>query len=373
MAEPLGALGMVTQLLGSLPMLLMLSQLVAYVFMIVFFGGIAVKGFRKHLSFFSKFALAIPIGLLCLIGGIALSNFIAIPGLSSGIMKLLQLDLLIGGVVSAAVFAAALYMMTRRMSKVEGEVHRRLKLLESEISRMRKILQKRKIFPNEIPEEAAIRRASKALKGFSAESAAMKDEKWHVLMKKGRKRAKVVLDPYTGHVDEIVSASVLVRAFSDPLRIAGIALFLVFMVFSLANFTGFPNFATDLFSSLGMPFGGEGGLSGLGSLGGEIPFLGQGSVSPGECVSAFTLFQEASSDLMKGILPKYTDLRLKDKIEQGSGKNVVEMYSVSYGGGDYVIALMLPPGVDIASEQEVKENTDICSATTEKFCECLRG
>jgi hypothetical protein len=104
-------------MLSNLPGFLGIIQTVVYIGFVLFFGSVAVVGFRAYIHWTLKLLLRVVTGIVALICGIALSPLL--PGVSGGLFSLFQLDIIIGGVVAAAVIAAGLYLITFGMVNAE--------------------------------------------------------------------------------------------------------------------------------------------------------------------------------------------------------------------------------------------------------------
>jgi hypothetical protein len=175
-------------LLKTLPQVMFIVQIIGYTFLILFFGSIAIKGYRGYISWSARFLGRIGIGFLSLIGGISLSRFI--PVLNTGIYKMLQLSVVIGGLISCFILMLSLYLLMHKIYNIKG-MKKKIKNLEEKLKKAKEITQK------------------------EAEKS-----------KKSR-----LLDPY---------------------RVSGIILIAVFLIIALTNFQGFPNLTENIFSFLGI-------------------------------------------------------------------------------------------------------------------------
>lgn len=119
-------------LLKELPTLLLLSDVVFYVFGILFFGSIAVRGFRGYLHPAAHFGLRILLGMVSVVGGMAMTSLFSF--LSSGAYGLLNLDTLAGSLLSSLILAGGLYLVSFRLIDVPS-LKKRIRRMEERIKR----------------------------------------------------------------------------------------------------------------------------------------------------------------------------------------------------------------------------------------------
>lgn len=302
MVDP-SALGMVAGLVQFLPEIMFWAQIAMYIFLIFFFGSIVMKGYRGHLRGIFHLLLRVGTGFACLVAGIGLSPLL--PGIGDNpIIRMFQLDIIIGGLISSIVLLICFYIITFRFSRT--------------------LVVKKKM-------EALQRKFEKT---------------------KDRTPSKFRV---------------------DPLIIVGIAVIAVFLVFSLLNFRGFPSMSDDLFSQLGITSeefsqmgdllggaGGEGGLEGLLPEGvvieGGNP-LTQQSVACMSGMLSLNKVQSQLQDIEFLMSHSYSDDAVKGMIESGSGKNVMQMFLITEGGSDIIIAMT--------------DDSFACVATPFELCTCV--
>jgi len=121
-------------ILGSLPQIMGTVQIIVYIFLVLFFGSIAIIGYRGYLGFLFKLLLRLGAGFLSLLGGLAIGS--SIPFLNGSIFKLFQLDMIVGGILSSAVFAVSFYLLSFWMKA--GNIEQQIKRLENKLGRMKK-------------------------------------------------------------------------------------------------------------------------------------------------------------------------------------------------------------------------------------------
>jgi hypothetical protein len=136
-AGELGVIGFQAMDLGgiltSLPQILGIVQIVMYVFLSLFFGAIAIIGYRGFLSWWIKIPLRFGIGFLCLIVGISIAGFIPVPSP----LDLFQTDAMIGGIVTSIIFLIAINIFSYRLPWLIGGFENRIKHFQNKISKLK--------------------------------------------------------------------------------------------------------------------------------------------------------------------------------------------------------------------------------------------
>jgi hypothetical protein len=115
--------------------------MVFYVVFLLFFGSIAVKGYRAYVSPWIKLGIRIAFGFLSLIGGLALADFF--PYLKGGIYELMQADVIVMGVIISALFGVSLYLVSCRIPKAI--------ILKQKLMKLEEELKKVKDEPSPVP------------------------------------------------------------------------------------------------------------------------------------------------------------------------------------------------------------------------------
>ncbi|MBN2042271.1 MAG: hypothetical protein JW754_00530 [Candidatus Aenigmarchaeota archaeon] len=346
-------------ILGMLPQILAIMQIIVYVFLAWFFGSLAIKGMKKHFGFAIKVVLAFGIGFLCLLGGTVLPRLFGL--FQDGFFRMIQLDILVGGIIMSVVFAIALYLMTRK-SKGLNPVAENKKLKER-VEILEGMLFKHRVRP--IERSLAMGNAEKELKGYKAKKAIMEKTDWMVYLENGNRQAIATIGGYHGELKEThYNMSVIDHLISEPERIIGIAIIVAFVVFSLLNFQGLPTMAdsfTDLVSS----------ITGLPADQLDMFMGGSRSIS-GDCISASMIFTRYGMNI--GNLPAYENDNVQSMLEQETGDMVLMMYQAEYEGRDYIVGITLPEDTDLLSvtQEDIIANANFCVATETKICDCLK-
>jgi len=132
------------------------------------------------------------------------------------------------------------------------------------------------------------------------------------------------------------------------IRIGGIVLVAVFLIFSLVNFRGFPDPMALIAAAVGIePDEFSDLLSGFSG-------FGDGGLS-GECIDAATLLARYQEELPT-LLQMHEDAVLEQAFEATSGSPLQQMFSAELEGTTVVLAIM--------------ENGDNCFATATEVCVC---
>ena len=117
-------MGMSSQLLSNLPALIAnlpaimeTVQIVFYIFLILTFGSLVLKGYRGFLPWWQSLLIRLGTGSLSLIGGISIGNYITF--FNSLELQLLQLHIIMGGFIAASILLISFYFLTSGTSKAE--------------------------------------------------------------------------------------------------------------------------------------------------------------------------------------------------------------------------------------------------------------
>lgn len=133
MADP-AFIGNLSGIAEGLPMLILLSDIAFYVFGILFFGSIALKGYRGFLEMLPSLGLRIVMGLISMVGGIGLRGYF--PQLAEGLLVVFNADILAGALLASIILGVGLYLISFRLTNI----HR----LEEKIHKMQERIKKAK-------------------------------------------------------------------------------------------------------------------------------------------------------------------------------------------------------------------------------------
>jgi hypothetical protein len=336
-------------IIDVLPQLLSIAQILVFFVLSWIFGSFAFRGMKKRIPLAAKIAAKLGVGFLCVLAGAAMRKFMFF--FDGTIFQMLQLDLFVGGLIGAALVGLAFYMITR--GETEGE-RKTIKKLEERVRLLEGVLLGQKT-PT-LKEGEARKTAESLLPGFSAEQAGLKDADWEILLEKGGRKAVVTLGAYTGEVKKIERGGRL----RDPYVIAGAAIIVAVVIFSVLNFSGFPSVTEGVASMLGMSDEQFKSLTGGGPL-------------PEGCVATVRILMKQGVSVVGGE-NTYSDDMLKGIIEAATGRSVMLMYKTDYEGSGYIISITIPKGMEASnvSNDEMMKNAEICSSTSDTFCDCIK-
>ena len=85
-------------IVSQLPEIFLLADVLFYVFTTLFFGSIAVRGYRGMMHFLPHFGLRVLTGVIAIVGGVAIRGFF--PDLGTGFFQLFRADVIVGGLDS---------------------------------------------------------------------------------------------------------------------------------------------------------------------------------------------------------------------------------------------------------------------------------
>lgn len=140
------------------------------------------------------------------------------------------------------------------------------------------------------------------------------------------------------------------RGLKDPIKLAGVAIILGFLIYSLITFNGFPSISDDITELTGIS------LDEIKNLGGQLEDIGGGEGDlPDGCMSMISILTKTGPDLTK--LTASNDEGIKKIIEDNSGSTVVDLRIADIEGETYYIA--------------ITQESKICSSTNNIFCSCL--
>ncbi|RLI97485.1 MAG: hypothetical protein DRO99_02980 [Candidatus Aenigmatarchaeota archaeon] len=132
MVDAAGMVATVSELLANLPSIMQGIQVVSYIFLVLFFGSIAVIGYRAYAPFWKRLALRIVFGFFSLFAAVSLVKHM--PLFKDGIFKIMQLDMLATGVLASVVFAAGLVLLSRYIPSAPG-IKKQINKLEERLQR----------------------------------------------------------------------------------------------------------------------------------------------------------------------------------------------------------------------------------------------
>lgn len=132
-----------SEFLSSLPQILQVVQIFGYIVIILFFGSIAIKGYRGYVNRILRFLGRIGLGFVCLVSGVVVSAHLPLEFLNEGLYRMFQLNLLIGGIMSSIILALLVYMITFRLHNVSA-MEKRIKKLEERVKKAKDMEKKGK-------------------------------------------------------------------------------------------------------------------------------------------------------------------------------------------------------------------------------------
>jgi len=266
------------EIIQQLPQLLFISDVVFYVFGVLFFGSLAIRGFRGYLNLPVMLGLRVLMGVISLVGGVALQGYFSF--LNQGFYRLFRLDILAGSLVSSIVLAVGIYLLSFRFENLDGLRHK--------IERLKERLE-------------------------NAEKAPKSSVGW-----------------------------------KDPYKIAGAAVLLGFIGFSLANFSGFPKIGESFLSYVGLS---QEELMNLSDTIGDV----YSNQLPQGCKNVIDILQVTGADITR--LQEYSDPQITNLIESGANSKLLDLRIAVVEGEEHFLG--------------ITENQKICSARIDRFCSCV--
>jgi len=337
-------------MIDKLPQIFHLFYITGFIFMAWVFGNFAVKYLNKRMSHIVRYGLSFAVGFIIVFCASAMNNaFIFVSG---GFLDMLQANLFINGIIATIIISLGLHLVSGKSK--EKPLDKVIKELESKTGRMKKLLEEHKI--RLINEDEAKKKATDLVPGYNVKSVTLREERWDVLMENlEEKKANVFIDPYNGSY-EIAKDEVFFH--NNTSGILGIIIILGIVIFSLFNFSGFPQ--SDMQSM----------FADMGILQEDVKMLLQEKDMEEGCISAISIM--AIYGMKMDELEFSESDEAREMIENITGEDVRMMYKAPYGGKDYIMAIALPNDVDQSDQQEVAAKTNVCVATEDKFCDCLK-
>jgi hypothetical protein len=328
----------IPSLLSSLPQILDMISLFAYVVLALFLGGIAVKGFRKNVSLAPKILIIIALGAVSLFGGASLSVFF--PQLNTGLLALMHAGIIVGGLISSLILMAGLFMLTHGLYRGRN-LWQEIDMLKDALVRSHSL--------KHIPLSEAKGIAQRKIKGMKAFGGEMDGSDWRVYLKKGKKEICVIVDSLSGDVKAVLRhPNPIVNYFMSPVKIVGLVVIVLFIIIAAMNFTGLPDTKNEFFEFIGIT---PGQLESLGTLGSDMNF-NIPLETPEGCESIISVLQSVTMENIES----YEHAGVRNMIENGSGKTVSYMVSMDYQGELYIIAYT--------------DDKFVCTSKIDMFCEC---
>lgn len=339
-----------SQMIDKLPQIMQFVQILSAVVMIWFFGNIAVRSVQKKLHFGVRYLLSVAVGFLIYFCATAMNNVIIL--ISGDIFDLLKLNLIINSIIATVIISVALYLLT--FDRKEESPKKIIDDLKKKIEEMKIRMAEKKVMM--VSREDAEKKALEHVDCYSVKSVTMRDGRWDVSMEDTDKRkADFFIDPYDGSFEIVKDEShIKIKAKS----LIGAILLIGILIFSLFNFTGF---VKDDFSDI---------AKGLGIPEEEAEMIFSQKDMEEGCISAMSI--TAKHGMSLGELDEYESEHTKKIIEESAEQKVIRMYTAPYEGTDYILAIVLPADVNMTDSREIESSTNICVATEDKLCDCLR-
>jgi len=336
------------EIMALIPTILYVSQIFIYIILMLFYGSIAMVGFRKRKTFVTGLLGRLVTGALCVLAGTSLSGFV--PFFNKGFLKVLQIDTFIAGSVASILLLIALRLITYRdRTPSPGEV---ISKLQKKVTALEELL---KSGGKQLSEKDARKIAEKEMDGFKAEKAKLAGHEWNIELKKGEKSAKMTLDAWDGEAKaKAGDDSGLGGFFRDPHKVSGLAIMLAVIIASVVFFEGFPNPGESFTSMFGLTMDDFANLSQ--SMKDLPPFLlgdNEGCISPIALAGLQSQLQD--QEFVRSHV--YENQGTKALVEGDAGEAVIRMIKMDHEGKEVILA--------------VTEGLKLCYLTDGKFCGCL--
>ncbi len=124
----------IAELITSLPQILQFIQVFSYIVFVLFFGSIAIKGWKGAPSWLVKVLLRLGAGFVCLIGGITFGPWVPWP--MAEMMKLFQIDMIVMGLVVSVIMAIGVALISNNLPGAVQRFENRIRKLQEKLRRI---------------------------------------------------------------------------------------------------------------------------------------------------------------------------------------------------------------------------------------------
>lgn len=130
--DPAQMAASLSEIVANLPAMLNALQAVTFLLLVLFFGSITIVGFRIYMPLWKNLLVRVVFGFLSLFSGSAIAGFMPVP--DNLIVKLAQIDMVVGGVVAAVFFAVSLFVLSKAISS-EDTIKRAIEKLQKALKK----------------------------------------------------------------------------------------------------------------------------------------------------------------------------------------------------------------------------------------------
>jgi hypothetical protein len=285
--DMMGIMSIAPAILRDFPAIMGVMQWISYIFLALFFGSIAIKGYRGYMNTWVRLGVRFGIGFFCLVMGFTIASFIPVET-TNAFLLMIQRDLintLVGGLISSFTVMGTIFLATHNIFDIQG--------MTAHVKRMEEKLRK-------------------------AEQISREESKKDIQQK--------IMDPY---------------------RFAGIVVFIILLIFTIAAFPGFPDAGENLLSTLGLE------QEDLDTL---LQQIGGDQALPQGCESLLAILQANGDDLINNRLPTSNDQTARS-LATAEGHTPVAMYRANYNGDEYILV--------------VSSDSYMCHVKDSQLCGCL--
>ncbi|MEM5871755.1 MAG: hypothetical protein QW051_02695 [Candidatus Aenigmatarchaeota archaeon] len=332
-----------------IPKFLLIAQILITLFFSWVFGSISLQTFRKKLPFYFRLPLLLATGFVCFLAANSLKNYIFF--FQENVIKILQIDIFVTGILISFLFSIAFYLISKGIYEQDeniNELKERIKLLES-------ILIKEKIQPIK---EIDIKKTAEALvPGFSSKEAKLNEAEWEVFLEKGNKKAKVIFGAYTGEVRKIEYENM-----RNTNLVIGALIILSIFTFTILNFKGFPNIYQSISPLFGLTDEQFNSLFGIKEM-------------PKDCVATIRILSKQGVKILGSTGVESVNEEIKTIIKNSTNNTAILAYEAEYNGKNYTVVITLPKSFENktnTTNEDIAKNAEICTLKEKEICDCIR-
>lgn len=124
----------ISEAMYLLPQVFQYIQVIGYIVMAMFFGSIAMRGWKGYLPWYMNLAARFGVGFICLFVGISIGPLIT--ALRTGMLSIFQLDLITVGVISSIMISVALYLISSKSRAAVVSLRKHLEKTQEKITKL---------------------------------------------------------------------------------------------------------------------------------------------------------------------------------------------------------------------------------------------
>lgn len=214
----------------------MLVDRLAFIFLSIYFGSLAFKGWKGRKNIIFKTVSIIVLGLICFVGGLTLKEIFGLDFFMSDYVFSIIVAVILAIVVrliSSGFKIKEKYVTKKDISSLSEDV----KVLKIQVAKLTKALEDKKMMPPPLEEEDVKKALTKGLekkgiKKYEYIKCEKQEDVWLCEIKSKKGRRSIVVDAYTGSIASMEKInSPWEFLYKKPFATTGIVIFLGLIIF----------------------------------------------------------------------------------------------------------------------------------------------